>query len=218
MQTSKSFVTICAVVLLAGSEGLSAADTDAQIRAREALRSAISAMDTQQPPAKVTRPAPPEKSPKPAPAAPVFSPAASTDTVKIVPPPSAPTPAPAAPPPVQISTPAAPPSSTWATPASDSFSQVPPPSDSEAAAKAREALRQSTFQPEMQPSTGQQVPGAGAAPAFSATPGFKPLDTPSSPLTGSKQERLNELLRRYRADEITPEQYHTQRAKILEEP
>jgi|GEM_PF-1402859 len=34
----------------------------------------------------------------------------------------------------------------------------------------------------------------------------------------TKEEKLAELLRRYRADEITPHQYHQERAKILAEP
>jgi hypothetical protein len=34
----------------------------------------------------------------------------------------------------------------------------------------------------------------------------------------SKERRLADLLRRYEADEITPLQYHTERAKIVAEP
>jgi translation initiation factor IF-2 len=48
---------------------------------------------------------------------------------------------------------------------------------------------------------------AAAAPTSSATP-----------LTGTKEQRLSDLLRRYEADEITPLQYHTERAKIIAEP
>ena len=42
--------------------------------------------------------------------------------------------------------------------------------------------------------------------------------SPESPLSADKQQRLAELLKKYRADEIGPEQYHTERAKILAEP
>jgi hypothetical protein len=42
--------------------------------------------------------------------------------------------------------------------------------------------------------------------------------TPSSAPAISKDERLMLLLARYKADQITPEQYHTQRAAILAEP
>jgi hypothetical protein len=47
---------------------------------------------------------------------------------------------------------------------------------------------------------------------------FPPMPTPPSALSNTKDARLAELLRRYRADEITPEQYHRERAKILAEP
>jgi hypothetical protein len=38
------------------------------------------------------------------------------------------------------------------------------------------------------------------------------------PADATKEQRLAELLRRYRGDEITPEDYHKQRAAILAEP
>jgi hypothetical protein len=44
---------------------------------------------------------------------------------------------------------------------------------------------------------------------------FPPLPSPSSPITGDKAQRLAELLRRYQADEITPQQYHAERAKLV---
>jgi hypothetical protein len=43
------------------------------------------------------------------------------------------------------------------------------------------------------------------------------MTPPASPFSGAKQGRLDELLRRYRADEITPQDYHTQRAAIIAE-
>lgn len=54
------------------------------------------------------------------------------------------------------------------------------------------------------------------APAAVKAPIAKP--TPSSAPALSKDERLMLLLARYKADQITPEQYHTQRAAILAEP
>jgi hypothetical protein len=47
---------------------------------------------------------------------------------------------------------------------------------------------------------------------------FQPLTEPATGLAASKEERLLELLQRYKADAITPEQYHAERAKILAEP
>lgn len=43
------------------------------------------------------------------------------------------------------------------------------------------------------------------------------LEAPASPLAGSKEQRLQQLLQQYKADQITPEQYHQQRAKIIAE-
>jgi hypothetical protein len=49
-------------------------------------------------------------------------------------------------------------------------------------------------------------------------PELPQLTGPPSPLTPAKQQKLDELLQLYRADQLTPEQYHDQRAKILSEP
>jgi hypothetical protein len=54
--------------------------------------------------------------------------------------------------------------------------------------------------------------------AVKAAPNFQPIQGPASPLGSDKKQRLSELLRKYQADELTPEQYHQQRAKILSEP
>ena len=51
------------------------------------------------------------------------------------------------------------------------------------------------------------------------TPGvLTPLFPPPMPLNSSKEQRLRELLYRYSHDQISPEQYHQQRTKILAEP
>ncbi|HEX4265496.1 MAG TPA: hypothetical protein VH597_14265 [Verrucomicrobiae bacterium] len=61
-----------------------------------------------------------------------------------------------------------------------------------------------------------------AGPAMKPTPmqeapvmGLPQLSGPPSSLTAAKQQKLNDLLQLYRADQLTPEQYHEQRAKIL---
>ena len=51
-----------------------------------------------------------------------------------------------------------------------------------------------------------------------ATTEFPALPAPASSLSGSKESRLSELLQKYKADQITPEEYHRERAKILAEP
>lgn len=49
-------------------------------------------------------------------------------------------------------------------------------------------------------------------------PSFQPGAGPSLNISADKQQRLAELLRRYQADELTPAQYHQERAKILAAP
>jgi hypothetical protein len=44
---------------------------------------------------------------------------------------------------------------------------------------------------------------------------YESLQGPALPFTPEQQQKLAELLRRYRADEITPEQYHAERARII---
>jgi hypothetical protein len=46
----------------------------------------------------------------------------------------------------------------------------------------------------------------------------QPAPVVDSKLPHSKTQRLAELLEKYRRDEITPAEYHGQRAKILAEP
>ncbi len=45
--------------------------------------------------------------------------------------------------------------------------------------------------------------------------GFEPLLAPPPPVSAAQQAQLDELLQRYKADQITPEQYFTERAKIM---
>jgi hypothetical protein len=52
----------------------------------------------------------------------------------------------------------------------------------------------------------------------SAAFNFPPLEGPALPISSEKQQRLAELLQRYKADQVTPEQYQTERAKILAGP
>jgi len=50
------------------------------------------------------------------------------------------------------------------------------------------------------------------------TMAWLPLPPPKSPVSVEKQQRLAELLEKYKAEAITPQQYHDQRARILTEP
>ena len=47
---------------------------------------------------------------------------------------------------------------------------------------------------------------------------FPPIPGPGTAVSADKQQRLAELLRKYKADEISPEEYHQQRAKVMSEP
>jgi hypothetical protein len=47
--------------------------------------------------------------------------------------------------------------------------------------------------------------------------GLKPMEPPPIPVTAKQDDELHALLNRYIANEITPEQYQAERAKILAE-
>jgi Tfp pilus assembly protein PilE len=49
-------------------------------------------------------------------------------------------------------------------------------------------------------------------------PGLNPILAPPLPITASKEMQLQSLLQQYLNDQITPEQYQIERAKILAEP
>jgi hypothetical protein len=66
------------------------------------------------------------------------------------------------------------------------------------------------------PATSTPAPSPTASPAVVAS---QPIyAAPPAMLSGSKEQRLAELLRLYKADQITPSEYHQQRAKIISEP
>jgi hypothetical protein len=127
------------------------------------------------------------------------------------------------------------------------WAPVFPPENAEAVAKAREALHERMARegavtvvtptppkevaPPVSPAPPTRPPQPVAErPAPKPTevkpyrkgaltpPGFKPLESPPSPLSAGKEARLAELLEQYKADKITPEEYHAKRAAILAEP
>lgn len=109
-----------------------------------------------------------------------------------------------------------------------------------AAAQAGNVSRTTTNQPaaKLKPVTKAKkekkqkpAPAAQAAAATSAQPtntvesnyagkelGMKPIASPALPIAAGKAERLQALLTKYKADLISPEEYHQQRAAILAEP
>lgn len=274
MQTSKLILVICAVALFTGDSILRAQETEAQKRAREALRQKMLELEGQPIPVAPPPPAapqPPEAAPPqaiapatPAPVAPDFAPAPSVNR-------DAQARAlealrqkmhegqpqqPAAP--ATVATPAAPPPPiTPVTPPAPAPVAGPARSaDHDAQARALEALRQSMNAGQVQqPGTPPPAPAATGSPGATdssaqvraqqaleqkmreldarqpvaplvttpvaptfPTVAFKPIEPLPSPVSGPKAQRLAELLRQYRADQITPEDYHKQRAAILAEP
>ncbi|HEY5914391.1 MAG TPA: hypothetical protein VJA21_27695 [Verrucomicrobiae bacterium] len=102
--------------------------------------------------------------------------------------------------------------------AGDTALTTQPSADEETIAKAREAMRlrlrgvaqASGAQPSSYDSGRKaQLSGSGAR------LDFPPLEGPPLPISLEKQNKLADLLQRYKADEISPEEYHAQRAKIL---
>ncbi|MBE0542215.1 MAG: hypothetical protein IH623_12580, partial [Verrucomicrobia bacterium] len=183
-------------------------DDEAIARARAAMRQEIQNLDAQQQPA--PRRTAPAKPAAPIPPPPVAQPAP--------PPPVAPTPVVVPPPLAPVYTP-------------------PPPQDDAAIARARAALRQELQSPDTRrpaaapaPSAYEparvvaQPPRSGASAAFpeppapSVAPSFRSPEAPPSPIPAAKELELVELLRKYRADEISPEEYHRQRAAVLARP
>jgi hypothetical protein len=84
-------------------------------------------------------------------------------------------------------------------------------SDNQAQTKARASLD------EKMPATPAAAPTMAPAQNQSRM-GFQPIEAPPLPISSTKEAQLQALLEKYKANQITPEQYQTQRAKILAEP
>lgn len=242
MQILRCLSLACATAIVS-SPLLLRADNEAQIRAREALEQKMDQMNTEPvtstPPPAVTNtppPAPaPKKSkskPKPAPVEKPAPPPVEQPAVSQSAPPVS-TPAPPAPKPVRT-TEKAPPAAEFAPPPTNTQSDdrlqnalqqkmtetpaptaeqqapLPPPAHKK---EKKVANNPTTTPPPAHPAN--PTPTAPANPPPSSLP---PLQGPASPISSSKQQQLESLLQQYRADQITPQQYHEQRAKILSEP
>jgi hypothetical protein len=207
MHVAKSLLIVCMAALGANSLiAQTAADSDLQSKAREQLRQKMAELDAQQPRSSAnSAPAakPVEPVPQPAPAGVVTPP----EPVK-----------PSAPPIVA-------PPTTVIVPSKPAPVVVPPGGLSpEAAAKVREALHQTTAEmDERQKAAAAEVAHEKAVkhPAGEQvspkTPPAASMPMPAALAPGSKEQRLAELLQLYKADKITPVEYHEQRAKILAE-
>jgi hypothetical protein len=205
MQTLKFlFATGALAAVILPLQVQAAPDNAEQAKMREALRRM---MESNPPAGEVTAVAPPA-APAAVPAAAPVVPAAAPKKPMFgaVPPPSQPGVAPVVPPPGSV------PAATVVVVQSEqaTFGPVPPPDDSANLAQAREVMRQKVMELAMAQSTAN--PLAPAATAYTA------IQVPSSPLSASQQSRLAELLVRYKADTITAQEYHKERAAIIATP
>lgn len=231
MQISQTFVKCSIVAMLAATLSIRAADTETEARMREALRQKLSESSPAAP-AEQPSPAKPVEAPKPAPAPKKPAPVAQPAPVKPAPAPT-PAPKPVVAKPVEKavinSTPVA--------------ATTPPPAapvaiDDAQAERLREALRARMQQEAASPvapietapqASKVETPAAAAnvqapetqqaAPTETKAPakGRITFEAPASPVAGSKEQRLQQLLQQYKADQITPEKYHQERAKIIAE-
>ncbi len=212
MQTTKFLVVLgAAAALVVPSITVAGPDTEAQAKLREAMRLKMEELNAQSAPA-VAEPAPP--APKPV-VVEEIKPISRPPTVVV------PVVEPA---PVVVAPVVAP----KVMPPSSKFSDLPEESADAKNARLLESLR-AQLAAEKAAAPTAPVVAAPVAPTPSA-PSLSPspapivavpltanMETPASPLSGSKQDRLAELLRRYKIDEITPQEYHLQRAKIIAE-
>jgi hypothetical protein len=63
-----------------------------------------------------------------------------------------------------------------------------------------------------------QAAKAQKAAAKAGDLGLNPIEAPPLPISAAKQDQLQALLAKYKADQISPEEYQKQRAEILAEP
>jgi hypothetical protein len=236
MQIPKFLLMFCVAALGLSTLQAQRVDTEEQAKARELLRKKMAELDAQQP---VTQPQQPAK-PAPEPAATPKKPKVKKAAPKPAPDAAAapvvtPPPAVAAPPqPVRLAPYAR---AATSAPVYTAPAEVTPPLSPEAEAKVREELHRKTT--ELGPSvsapprtTTTPAPKAASKPTVARKKEKKTehlvFDTPAptapverpipSAVPGAKNQKLAELLTRYRSNAITPEEYHKKRAEILAQP
>lgn len=235
MQILRCLSLACATAIIS-SPLLLRADNEAQIRAQQALDQKMQELNSQSvtstPPSTVAKPVKPK--PKPAPPAPVQKPTpppvqppvVSQSTPPTPPPPPQPKPAKKLKPASATSSEFAPaPTEPSANTQTDErlqnalqqkMTETPPPTEQQAPPPPRKHKEEVTES--STPPSNPTPPPSHTPPPTPPAQSLPPLQGPPSPLSASKQNRLEELLQLYKADQITPQQYHEQRAKILSEP
>lgn len=231
MQISKLIPAVCAVAFCASFVAARAQDNPAQAAARAALMEKMNALEAQP-----AQPAPPPILVTPSGATQV-RPGQPTNVV-VVPPPVAHAqpaiPAPATKPAPGTQAVQTEPATSdaeaqakakaaleqkmsemnkqnWATPAVAPAAPPAPPTQPVAVSPAKPAPPTVKPEPMSPPKPiGANYPGKEL--------GLKPIVAPPLPISAARKAQLQELLEKYKADQITPEQYHTERAKILAQP
>jgi hypothetical protein len=219
MQTKNFLVALgAAAVLAAPIPAMAAPDNEAQAKMREALRQKMEQLSE--------------------PAAPVAPAAPAAQAAPKAPTPAAVAPAPVTDPETEARMREALQQQTAPAPTSSAvFSEVPDTGGTSNDAALREALRTKSVAAPVAaapaaPVTSQPAPQAQPAvqdiPTFVATPAAAPaptrsnltanMEAPPSPLTSAQESKLADLLARYRADQISAQEYHTQRAAIIAAP
>ncbi|HHY86329.1 MAG TPA: hypothetical protein GYA07_12490 [Verrucomicrobia bacterium] len=94
----------------------------------------------------------------------------------------------------------------------DVFAPVPPPSESQ---MALDAIRKKLQE---MPLPAPDRTETALRPARRGVLEFEPMKGPPTGLPPEKERRLRELTQRYFADELSPAEYHAERAKILAAP
>jgi len=206
MQFSKLFFTVGVIAVSAGVMAVRAQDTPAQATARAALMQQMNSLEPQP-----AQPAPPPIMVTPAGAKQV-KPGQPTNAAVTAHPPAA---VAAAPAPKPMPVPAAPPASP-AAPVQTQPNLTTPAVAHAAQAQPATVNPVKPAPPVVKPE--KMPPPKGTNYFVGKELGLKPIVAPPVPISATKQARLQALLVKYQNDQITPEQYHTQRAQILAEP
>ncbi|HWH71089.1 MAG TPA: hypothetical protein VNT26_17005 [Candidatus Sulfotelmatobacter sp.] len=224
MQNLKSLLVLCVAAVCVLALTVRGVDNEAQAKARAALEQKLKELDPASPQSPAVTPAVPAAPATPATAAaPVAAPASEPEAIakarealrqKISE--------------LQAQQPAVAAQPSAPQPAAPTLFDAPAATNPEAIAKAQAALSQKMAELNAQAEAKRKTEQAAQKPApvqaaskpkvevkKTAALRFQPLEGPALPIAADKQQSLAELLRKYKADEITPEEYHQQRAKIL---
>ena len=233
MTISKLYLVVCAAALCAGVIAVRANDNPEQAAARAALEAKMRELNT----APITNNTPPPAPAEPAEQTTSTAPAASatpsgTNSQQSMNQPESTTSTPAQ------TTEQTEHASTTSSPNHGWFQTVPPPSGARPmASESPTTAGHETSEPKTstgpqeehpRPTTTVQAPAqAPAQPVYTERQqnpnttypgkrlGLNPIQAPPLPINQTQQEQLRALLQRYEANAITPEQYQTERARIL---